>query len=475
MTTALQSKLFRQYSLMLASVFFISSVIYLFVSYGMAHYYLQQVQTRVHINMADTLIKDHQLVEHGKLDENAVSNTFERYMLLNPNLQIYLLDQQGNILRYAADKKKVLLTQVSLQPIEAMLNQPVVGQWPLGDDPRSLHEKKPFSVAHLPSTNGEENYYLYVIIQDSIESDVNRQLQESLMLKLGVYALGFSLLIGLLLGVLLFSRLIRRIAFLSDKIQCFRQDRTQSVPPAKENQSELDQLQNDMSALSRQIQTQVLQLEQSDEQRRFLLSRLSHDLRTPLTNLLGYMEQAEKKGSDPYLSTAYQNGLKLKHYLDQLFDFAKVDLQSFMLKKEELSLSEFCFDLFSDYLARNPSPDWRIDVSDNYLYEFDPVYMESALINLFDNALKYGQGEVHFTLKPVDEGIVLSVCSKGEPLETSIEKQLTSPSFQIDSGLGLSIVRVITEKHGGQFRYIREKEQNCFEINLPKIIVNEDV
>ncbi|MBF6057500.1 sensor histidine kinase [Thiomicrorhabdus heinhorstiae] len=469
MKKALQSKLFRQYSLMLASVFFISSVVYLFVSYGMAHYYLQQVQTRIHLNMADTLIEDHRLVEHGKLDESAVSKTFERYMLLNPSLQIYLLDQQGNILRYAADKKKILRSQVSMQPIKAMLNQPDSGKWPLGDDPRSLQEKKPFSVARLPNKNGEENYYLYVIIQDSIEEDVNRQLQESLMLKLGVYALGFSLLIGLLLGVLLFSRLIRRIAFLSDKIQRFRQDLAQDVPPAKKNRNELDQLQNDMSALSSQIQTQVHQLEQSDEQRRFLLSRLSHDLRTPLTNLLGYMEQAEKQGTDPYLSTAYQNGLKLKHYLDQLFDFAKIDLQSFMLTKEELSLSEFCFDLFSDYLARNPNPDWKIDVSDNYLYEFDPVYMESALINLFDNALKYGQGEVCFALKPVDEGVVLSVCSQGEPLEASTEKQLTSSSFQIDSGLGLSIVRVITEKHGGQFCYVRRAEYNCFEIRLPAL------
>ncbi|BCO17907.1 two-component sensor histidine kinase [Alteromonas sp. KC3] len=437
------------------------------MSYSIARYYLHQVQTRIHINMAQTIIKDHNLTKNGKLNEPAIIKTFERYMLLNPILQIYLLGKDGEILRYAADEKKIKVTHVSLEPIYSMLNQSGESTWILGDDPRDINEKKSFSVSPIPNEKGKNDYFLYVIIQDSIEADADRQLHESLMLKLGVYALGFSLFVGLVLGMTLFFRLIKRIIFLSEKIQEFRGDLIEVIPPITSSVNELDNLQSDLNALTIKIQSQVNLLEQSEDQRRFLVSRLSHDLRTPLTNVLGYMEQAEKKTTDPFMNTAYKNALKLKHYLDQLFDFARVDLASFVLQKEELSLSEFCFDIFNDYLTRNPKRDWEINVVENYIYVFDPIHIESALTNLFDNASKYGTGCVKFSVKHCNDELLLSICSQGEPIQPELCSQLRSGPLKTTSGLGLTIVRIISEKHGGRLKFQRIDDKNCFQIILP--------
>lgn len=143
---------------------------YFIISLTVSNYYLQQVQTKIHANVAQSIIEDHNLVNHGELDKQKVSSTFNRYMLLNPHLEIYLLDLQGNVLEYSADPKKIKRHKINIEPLLARIKKStnLSEQFSMGDDPRSVTGTKPFSVAYLPNAQHPEAL-LYVIIQNSIE------------------------------------------------------------------------------------------------------------------------------------------------------------------------------------------------------------------------------------------------------------------------------------------------------------------
>ncbi len=480
MRQTMPSHLFKRYSLWFILVFLIMGISYLFISLSLSNHYLQQVQTRIHIHVADSIIQDHQLVNQDQMSQTAIASTLNRYMQLNPHLEIYLTDLNGNILQYSADAKKIKRHKIDTLPLRAQLNTDSVDntEFPMGDDPRSLSGKKPFSVAYLPNKEHPEGF-LYVIIQDSIEQEANRQLQESILLELSAWSFLSSLVIGLLLGGVLFYHLAKRISNLSQTITHFKEQPELPIAPPTHIKDEIDLLETTFMEMSVQIQQQMRQLSQTDQQRRFMISSLSHDLRTPLTNMLGYMEQLLQTQPNEYLNIAYQNGLKLKHYLDQLFEFAKLDMDSFKLHQQELSLSEFCFDIFKQYEVTYPEQKWQLKIQQNIIYKFDVNQLERAIRNLVDNAIKHGQGIITLGLEQKEDFIQFQVCDQGSVLnhnDDTLVFDLFKPSAFVfnkiqgvnsGSGLGLAIVNSIAEKHHGRLNFCRDKNQNCFKISLP--------
>jgi len=458
---------------------------YFIISLTVSNYYLQQVQTKIHANVAQSIIEDHNLVNHGELDKQKVSSTFNRYMLLNPHLEIYLLDLQGNVLEYSADPKKIKRHKINIEPLLARINKTtnLSEQFSMGDDPRSVTGTKPFSVAYLPNAQHPEAL-LYVIIQNSIEQEANRQLQESILLELSAWSFLTSLIFGLLLSGIIFYKLTKRISELTQTVIQFKNEPKTAIEKPPKVADELNQLEMVFFEMSVQIQKQIQQLKNTDQQRRFMISSLSHDIRTPLTNMLGYMEQLQQTESSSYLRIAYQNGLKLKHYLDQLFEFSKLDMNTFQLQKQRLSLSEFSYDIFQEYQKTYPDRTWKTAIQTHIIYSFDANQLERAIRNLLDNAIKHGHGVITFSLKQNSNSVIIEICDQGEKLEFNPSQQLfdryetsQTPSYKITKhhsglGLGLAIVESIVKKHDGQFNYQREQNLNCFTISLPSQEVN---
>lgn len=467
-----KSKISRRYSLWLVAIFSVMGISYLVLSFALSSYYLKQVQIKINANVAQTLIQDNELVKQGKLNEPAIEDTFHRYMLLNPNLEIYLVDLSGNLLKYSANADRIKRNHIDTKPLQRFLNHPSQGLI-LGDDPRTLDSKSPFSVAYLPN-NKHPEAYLYVVIQPHIAEEVDRRLQESILLKLSGWSFLTSLLLGLGLGGALFYFLNRRIALLSEKVKRFEQVPQQVIPPPRHLEDELDELALATADMSVRLRDQLEHIQQSDQQRRFMISSLSHDLRTPLTNLLGYMEQAKLDGSTEHIDTAFQNDLKLKKYLDRLFEYAKLDSNLIPLNSQRQSLSGFCEILLQQYQTLSPTVDWCVDIHADIEAEFDRELMESAIKNLLDNAVKYGDGWVSFRLYKADAEAYIRVCNLGDELH-EVNRLLKNKLAvgqsgqgmeQYHTGFGLAIVHFIVEKHAASLVYWHKTHQNCFEIRL---------
>jgi hypothetical protein len=188
---------------------------------------LVEVQQALNRDLASNLVADRSLIREGRLDRDALAQTFHDYMVINPSIEIYLLDMHGRILAYSADPGQVKRNRVTLTPIHRFLAGET--SFPLlGDDPRSHDRRKTFSVTPIPVADDPEGY-LYVILRGEAFRDLDALIQRSWFLG---GAAAVSLLLGLLLGLVLFRLLARRIQRLGDAMDRFRESDCPGVHPS---------------------------------------------------------------------------------------------------------------------------------------------------------------------------------------------------------------------------------------------------
>jgi len=187
--------------------------------------YAEQLLNR---DLAKTLVNERNLVHENTLDKQALKDMFMAYMTVNPSIEIYLLDLGGKILSYSADPGQVKREYVSLKPIYAFLHQSAT--FPLlGDDPRSLERQKVFSVTPIPMTD-KPSGYLYVILRGEQYDNVEQFARDKELLYLGAWVVGIALLIGLVVGLLVFYPITRRLRKLSKQVDIFRQNDFKILP-----------------------------------------------------------------------------------------------------------------------------------------------------------------------------------------------------------------------------------------------------
>ena len=283
--------LYARLALVLVLLLVSIGLIYSLVTVSATRHYLREVNQQVNRDLARNLVADRNLVAEGRINEKMLKETFRQYMAINPSIEIYLLDRDGTILSYSADPGKVKRKRVSLEPIKAFLRNDAYPV--LGDDPRSYERQKAFSVTPVPSAANPEGY-LYVVLQGEEFDAVNNAIRESYFLHLSTWAVAGSLLFGLLAGLLIFHLLTRRLHRLTWLMDNFRMnDLSAYVPYGKDMEhgaDEIDRLGATFDHMAERIIDQLNELKSQDTLRRELVAQVSHDLRTPLASLHGYLE-----------------------------------------------------------------------------------------------------------------------------------------------------------------------------------------
>ena len=112
------STLYAKLSLGLVILLIAIGLLYAFISNTITRNYLQEVNQQFNRHLARDLVADRNLVTEGRIDQQALSETFRQYMVINPSIEIYLIDLEGSILSYSADPGKVKRKRVSLAPFK---------------------------------------------------------------------------------------------------------------------------------------------------------------------------------------------------------------------------------------------------------------------------------------------------------------------------------------------------------------------
>ncbi len=464
--------LYARLALVLVLLFMAVGILYVVISTSATRQYLVQLNQRLNRDLARNLVADRNLVAEGRLDDKALKDTFRQYMVINPSIEIYLLDTGGRILSYSADPGKVKRRHVSMAPIEAFLQGSE--DYPLlGDDPRSHDRRKAFSVTPVPSPENPEGY-LYVVLRGEEYEVVEQLVRESYFLRLSGWSVAASLGFGLLAGLLLFRLLTRRLHRLSGLMEEFQQGGYQShqlyAMTQQRGDDEVDRLGTTFDRMARRIQEQLDQLKNQDQLRRRLVAQVSHDLRTPLASLQGYLESLELKADDlsgeerrEYLLIALRQSRRLSRQLDELFQLASLDARETQPHCEPFPVAELVQDVVQKYQLRAEEQGVAMRMAAPREMPFalaDIALTERVLENLIENALVHtpSAGSIDLLLENVEDRVRVSVKDSGCGVPEAELQQIFEAFYQSrgnrregrHAGLGLSIAQRIIELQGGE-------------------------
>lgn len=379
--------------------------------------------------------------------------------------------------------------RVALEPIKRFLNGDMA--YPiLGDDPRSHSRKKIFSAAAYPF-KGPPQQYLYVVLGGEDYDTVKSLLQGSYFLQVSTLAVVASVVLGLLAGLFMFNLLTRRLHQLSHLISRFRDSGFKQHQPyrgsAREQfRDEIDSLGETYNAMADRIIEQMQALEEKDSLRRNLIANVSHDLRTPLASLQGYIETLQLKTSElnveqrkHYLEIAHQQSQRLTRLVAELFELSKLDANEAEPQREPVMLAELVMDVAQKYRlqAEENHVVLSVQIPDGLPFVLaDIAQLDRVLENLLGNAIEHTpeQGKIRIELEPVQNGVRLAICNSGKGIRPDelphlFERFYQSPEKRHGrgAGLGLAITKRILELHGSRIEVESAPDkETCFRFTL---------
>lgn len=464
--------LYAKLSLVLFVLILLVAAIFFMASLYSAYMYQQEVAQRLNRDLAMYIVDEHVHVENGEVNQSSLKNLFHTVMTINPSLELYLLGNEGEVIAYSAEPGKVVRDSVSLQPVNTMLSgeqsMPV-----LGDDPKSLENSRAFSVAPI-ETDGVKQGYIYAVLGSEQVDYISELLQKSYIMRIGVGAIMLAMLFAFIGGIFVFFLLTRRLRLLSNSMEAFReQDFEQAVTCLNESKGSRDEIgimSDTFQQMAQQIQAQMISLKETDALRRELVANVSHDLRTPLASLKGYLEillskddSLTSENRQEYLKIANKNSERLNKLVSELFELAKLDAGELNLQKETFSLAELAHDVVQKFNLRSQNQGITLEVdidSDVPYVEADIGLIERVLDNLIDNALKNTPKDGCITLGLNSDGLRVKVnvadTGRGIPEDElphifqRFYKKPESEHSQSGAGLGLAIAQRIIELHGSQ-------------------------
>jgi signal transduction histidine kinase len=280
--------------------------------------------------------------------------------------------------------------------------------------------------------------------------------------------------IGTLLTVAIIALLAHPLAALTSVAESIRRSGFAAALPVQfpydDRQDEIGRLSLTLHEMYDRLRQENERVLQSDARRRDMVAGVSHDLRTPLTALIGQLETIRLKGKTlpeelqvRYFDAAMQNAGHLRRLTDSLAELGRLDSPDLQAAPEPIAIGEFLDDIAARFRAR--AEDAQISLLVDYpdglpLVQLDAALMERALSNLLDNALRFTpvSGEVRVTVACEGRDVRIEVADTGPGVSAEDQPRVFERFFQGSrhreqrgsSGLGLAIVRRIAELHGGQ-------------------------
>jgi len=450
----------------------ITGVGYVFLAVTMTQLYVQEVNQKLNREVAEHIVAEEPLLDRGAVNKDQLKHLFHTLMVVNPSLELYLIDPQGTILGFDAPKDKVVRERISLGPVQSFLSGDAV--FPiLGDDPRSVDGSKAFSVSPV-MRDGELEGYLYIVLGGEIFDSLIRMIGESYILRLGLTVGAACLLISLLVGFLSFNWLTRRLRQLTSGVDAFQQGDFQTPPHFTflrqgPRGDEIDVFGRNVEQMSSRIVDQIKLLRDADAMRKEMLTNISHDLRTPLTSLHGYLETLQMKHEQlteierkSYLDLAAKHAKNVSQLVSQIFELATLESGGLQPSPEPFSLSELAHDVaqkFQPLLAqKNLALETNIPEGTPYV-SGDIALIERVLDNLIENAIKYTRngGRIELSLRVADHQIATEIIDNGIGISADEIPQIfdrfyrgapdVEGSAPKGTGLGLAIAKRILQLH----------------------------
>lgn len=299
-----------------------------------------------------------------------------------------------------------------------------------------------------------------------------------------------ALLVGLILFVVYFLLISRKSIDYLEEISRSLQDISlgnMERPIPRRSSDELGVLAENINRMSARLRVSLEEERAAEQTKNDLITSVSHDLRTPLTSILGYLELIENdKYRDEvelrqWVSIAYEKAGRLKKLIDDLFEYTRVSHRGFRMQKQRINLKDLLEQLAEEFVPQLQEAGIRCVLSaqrDEHYAMVDPDLIVRVFENLIDNAIRYGREgkQIDIDLTTDNKYTVIRIANLGSPIPASDLPSIFERFYRVEksrsaktggTGLGLAIAKNIVASHDGEISAYSYQDRTVFQVSLP--------
>ena len=468
----------RRLSLVFAVLLITCSGVSVWLQINANNRHEQEVVQELSTDLAAHIASTAQLMDVDGWRPDAVRGLFDKLMAVNPSVEVYLLASDGRIVGNAAPEGLLKLQQVDLKPINRFLNGAPLPV--LGDDPRNPQVQKVFSVAPV-TVGGRKAGYVYVVLQGQAREALSAALSTDSVLRATLWAMALMGLFTLIMGLVAFRLITRPLRQLTQAVGNF-DPHGEAAAALVDNQThavhndEIGTLRAAFAQMGQRLTQQWRELSAQDQQRRDMVANISHDLRTPLTSLHGYLETLRVKdqalGADErrhYLDIALAQSGKVGRLAQELFELARLESGLVHPELEPFALPDLVQDVMQKFELAAEARQQRLIVEmapTLPAVRADLGMIERVLTNLLDNAIRHNPPGTHIRVRMQAHStqVQVEVADSGQGLSPKAREALFTRASALQrvpgesGGLGLIIVQRMLQLHNSEVRLVEANQ-----------------
>jgi signal transduction histidine kinase len=253
-----------------------------------------------------------------------------------------------------------------------------------------------------------------------------------------------------------------------------------------ETNDELGELARSINSMTLKLNSLLEEEREWERSKNELITNVSHDLRTPLTSILGYVElisrqkYIEDEKFQQYVNTIREKCIHLKNLIDDLFEYSNLTGNEAAVHKVEINLAELLEQVIIGFIPvlKAEGLEYRIVSGKSKVIIFaDPILLARLFDNLISNAVSYGKNGKYIDIELFEEAneAVVKIANYGEDIPEEDLPHIFERLYSVEksrsrqrggTGLGLAIVKSIADIHNGTVNVISNNGKTVFEVRL---------
>ncbi len=248
---------------------------------------------------------------------------------------------------------------------------------------------------------------------------------------------------------------------------------------------ELEAFESQMNHLKKENEKNERLARENEQKKNDLVVYLAHDLKTPLTSMIGYLSLLEEindmptKQREKYIGIALEKSYRLEDLINELFDIARFNSETIVLEKEEIHVRRMLEQLIDDFypILKEKEKKIELQMTNDILIYADSDKLARVFGNLIKNACFYSTDEqITIQVEQKNNNAHIIFINKGKQISKDKCKRIFEKFYRADtsrtsktggSGLGLAISKEIIELHGGKIRVTSDEDYTKFYVELP--------
>ncbi|WP_254489702.1 sensor histidine kinase [Bacillus thuringiensis] len=390
-------------------------------------------------------------------------------------LKVLVTDEKGKILYKTKQAQEV---EINLHSTISNVMNFAINQTINNKDSEIIMGSRKEFITFYPVTIEGKNLYMFV--SGIPEGDITYETKEGILPSfIGVIVFIFSFFY-------ITKRKMKQIEAMAQGINAIAKGNL-AYRIEEKGQDEMALLTKNINQMAEELMVNIEKEREIERQKNELITNVSHDLRTPLTSIMGYLrllrdaKYDNREQYDEYIKVAFSKSEQLKNLIEDLFEYTKLTNENIVLEKQEICINEMLDQLIEELVPQAEEHGLQLvkGFPDERIYAVvDTEKIVRVFDNLLMNAIKYSsdEGEIKVHLQRKQDNIQISVENPSEEFTKKDLENLFERFYKKDqsrsrvsegSGLGLAIAKSIVDLQGGDIRAEYEDGMIRFIISLP--------